>query len=170
MHSNTSLHLRSYEPADFSAIQNWITDERIHALWSGGHMPLPLTANAFAVKLMQGYAQWNDEAFVYADEHEQPAGFAVCSITPENHRAHIKYVIVNPLLRGSGIGTSMIELLLNRLFDTGIVRFVTLNVFDINTSAIRCYQKAGFRITSVASDVFSFQNEQWGRIAMQKDR
>ena len=170
MDSNPSLHLRSYEPSDFSSIQNWVTDERTHALWSAGHMPSPLTATALAEKLMQGKAHWNDEAFVCADEHDQPIGFAVCSITTEKHRAHIKYVIVNPMLRGSGIGTRMIEMLLNLLFDTVIVHFVTLNVFDINTSAIRCYQKAGFRITSVMPDVFSFQNEQWGRISMQKDR
>ena len=170
MHSNSSLHLRSYEPADFSSIQSWVTDERTHALWSGGHMPSPLTAEAFAEKLMQGYEQWNDEAFVYADEHGHPAGFAVCSITPENHRAHIKYVIVDPVLRGSGVGTSMIKIMLNRIFDSGIMHFVTLNVFDINTSAIRCYQKAGFRITSVTPDAYSFQNERWGRISMQKDR
>ena len=170
MKTPNSLHLRHYQSADFPFIQSWVTDERTHALWCAGHMPVPLTAEAFEEKLQQGRAQWNDEFFVLTDELHQPIGFAGCSITREKKRAHIKYVIVTPCKRGLGIGTRMMKMLLDHLFESEVVHFATLSVFDSNQSAIRCYQKAGFRITSITPNVFFFQNECWGRISMQKDR
>ncbi len=170
MESPNSLHLRYYQSADFPFIQSWVTDERTHALWCAGHMPVPLTADVFEEKLQQGRAQWNDEFFVLTDELHQPIGFAGCSITREKKRAHIKYVIIDPCRRGLGIGTRMMKMLLDHLFESEVVHFATLNVFDSNQSAIHCYQKAGFCITGITPNVFSFQNECWGRVSMQKDR
>ncbi len=170
METPNFLYLRHYHSADFPFIQSWVTDERTYALWCAGHMPVPLTAEAFDEKLQQGREQRNDEVFVFVDEQDHPVGFAACSVTSEKKRAHIKYVLIDPCRRGMGVGTRMMNMLLSHLFASEAVHFATLNVFDCNQSAIQCYQKAGFRITSNAPNVFAFHEESWGRISMQKDR
>ena len=63
----------------------------------------------------------------------------------ENHRIHMARVIVSPLQRAKGFG----ELLCRLLIDEGIKRFAkvyfSLNVYSDNTTAVKLYQKLGFK-------------------------
>ncbi|WP_282768534.1 hypothetical protein [Coprobacillus cateniformis] len=43
---------------------------------------------------------------------------------------------------------------------------MSLNVFDINYGAKKCYQKLGFIENSILKDAFSFQDEKWARCHM----
>lgn len=166
------LHLRPYRADDFSALQCWIADERTHALWCANHMRFPLTNESFTQKLEQGASEWGDQAYVCVDESDQPVGFCLYSFNAEKAQGYFKYVLVNPAQRGRGVGTQMIRLLIEKAFHHDHATTVRLSVFDVNVSAIRCYQKAGFKILESTSDAFTYQNESWGRIAMfiQKDR
>ena len=49
-------------------------------------------------------------------------------------------------LRGKGIGKEIVERLLDHTFLTLLQSMAALNVFDWNTSAIKCYMKSGFNI------------------------
>ena len=43
---------------------------------------------------------------------------------------------------------------------------VQLNVFEENTAAVRCYEKAGFVVRTIDKNVFSYKDEQWSRCNM----
>jgi ribosomal protein S18 acetylase RimI-like enzyme len=70
----------------------------------------------------------------------------------ENDRIHMARVIVSPLQRAKGFG----ELLCRLLIDEGIKQFAkvyfTLNVYSDNTTAVKLYQKLGFKPQPAPSD------------------
>jgi RimJ/RimL family protein N-acetyltransferase len=47
---------------------------------------------------------------------------------------------------------------------------VELNVFDWNTSAIRCYEKTGFKINSEKSATFKVGDKEWLALNMQVNK
>lgn len=49
--------------------------------------------------------------------------------------------------RGKGIGTEVVQILLRYCFMVLGVYSVHLDVLETNTPAIKCYEKAGFRIS-----------------------
>jgi len=50
-------------------------------------------------------------------------------------------------VRGKGIGTEVVQILLRYCFMVLGVYSVHLDVLETNTPAIKCYEKAGFRIS-----------------------
>jgi len=69
----------------------------------------------------------------------------------------IDILIGEPDWLGRGVGSQALELLLARLRDSPFVAFAVLGTSASNTSAIRCYEKAGFRLFR------EFQDPEWGR-------
>lgn len=59
-------------------------------------------------------------------------------------------------LIGHGVGTRALELLLERLRRESSIQFAGVGPSASNTKAIRCYQKAGFRLHR------DFQDREWG--------
>ncbi len=70
----------------------------------------------------------------------------------ENGRIHMARVIVAPPQRAKGLG----EILCRLLIEEGIKRFgnvlFSLNVYSDNTTALKLYQKLGFKPQPAASD------------------
>lgn len=68
--------------------------------------------------------------------------------------------------RGKGIGTEIV----NKLLEFGFTHFdmttAELNVFEFNTSAIACYKKVGFVITPNKSMKREIKNQVWTAINM----
>lgn len=54
------------------------------------------------------------------------------------------HLIIDPQLRGSGLGLELTRLLLSRAFRQLRARRVSLVVFADNVSAVECYKRAGF--------------------------
>jgi aminoglycoside 6'-N-acetyltransferase len=68
----------------------------------------------------------------------------------------IDILIGEPDLLGQGVGSRALELLLARLRSEASVAFAGLGTSASNTNAIRCYEKAGFRLFR------EFQDPEWG--------
>lgn len=66
-----------------------------------------------------------------------------------NDRGHfwLGHVIINPDLRGRGVGLAFVQSLVHRAFNELNARQISLIVFPDNAPAIRCYKAAGFRET-----------------------
>jgi RimJ/RimL family protein N-acetyltransferase len=69
----------------------------------------------------------------------------------------IDILIGEPELLGQGVGSQALEILLARLRSEQAVGFAGLGTSSVNTNAIRCYAKAGFRLFR------EFQDPEWGR-------
>lgn len=60
----------------------------------------------------------------------------------------------------------MLNLALQYAFQITGAKAVQLNVFNENTLAKQCYEKAGFVERNIAKDAFSYKNELWSRSNM----
>ena len=75
---------------------------------------------------------------------EMMVGYAEIYLTPES--AYLGRILIgNPLDRGKGLGSQLVTLLVTYAFTVLAKAKVQLNVFEWNTGAIRCYEKAGFK-------------------------
>lgn len=68
----------------------------------------------------------------------------------------IDILIGKPELLGQGVGSRALEILLARLRSERAVAFAGLGTAASNTKAIRCFEKAGFRLFR------EFQDPEWG--------
>lgn len=68
----------------------------------------------------------------------------------------IGILIGDPAVLGQGLGSRALELLLARLRCEPSVAFAGLGTSALNTNAIRCFEKAGFRLHR------EFQDPEWG--------
>ena len=76
------------------------------------------------------------------------AGYLWCEVNREKRRAFLYFVVVEEADRGRGLGAAAIGALEAQLRSGGI-RSLGLHVFSHNTSALRLYERFGFRVTSV---------------------
>ena len=95
-----------------------------------------------------GYLCWQPppkEELEAADLTDLPSGLV-----------DIDILIGDPGLLGKGVGSRALELLLARLRREPSVAFAGLGTSASNTNAIRCYERAGFRLHR------EFQDPEWG--------
>jgi RimJ/RimL family protein N-acetyltransferase len=161
------MRLIPYIPShDFDSIENWITDERTHAMWSANHAPYPLEKGAFDRFLADMYTKHGDCPFVATTDGETVVGFICCGVNSDSNEAMLAFVIIDPAQRGKGYGREMIELAAKYCFDILKADTVQLNVFTSNERARKCYESAGFTERHTTPDAFPFGDELWGRCNM----
>ena len=62
------------------------------------------------------------------------------------------------------------NLLVQYAFEKLNASIIELNVFDWNTSAIRCYEKTGFKINEAKSATFKVGDKEWLALNMQVNK
>ena len=175
------MHLRTYnEQTDFTYIAKWIRDERSHALWCANLLSYPLTKDGLRNYLIEqnvrlyieaSHEMLQDEmkydaAYVYTDEHDRPLGFFVYTVNEQERAGFLRFIMVDDTLRGKGYGTDMLRELQRFAYEKTGVSSVRLIVFDVNTAARKCYEKAGFTVMENMPDAFPYRDEMWGRCMM----
>ena len=132
--------LRIARNEDLNTLISWIKDKEACKLWAGPVVRFPLTLQSLKKDIE--FSEKN--TFVMVNDVGELLGLGQL-IEKENDRIHIARVIVSPLQRAKGFG----ELLCRLLIDEGIKRFAkvyfSLNVYSDNTTAVKLYQKLGFK-------------------------
>ena len=165
------MTLRPYDPdADFKVLQSWIGDRRTHAMWCAGRIPWPLERESFHRFLEDLAGGQGERPFIAAAEDGTPVGFFCAPVQGIPGDAMLKFVVVSPECRGRGLGREMVTMAVDRIFSQTGARHVLLNVFSVNTAALRCYQRAGFILQRETEAAFAFDGELWGRCAMAAER
>lgn len=160
------MRLRPYIPeTDFDVIREWITDPRTHALWCANRFAYPLSAENFGGTLRDLRVRNGDIPFV-AFEGGRPVGFFCYSLHPETNEGLLKFVMVDPALRGQGFGKAMLRLAVEYAFSISKADAVSLRVFTENTGAVKCYEHAGFTEEKTELNAFPYLDESWGRRSM----
>lgn len=164
---NKIMKLRPYiNDEDFETIKNWVTEERLHAMWCANLFNYPLDKDNVAEVLSYANERFGDKPFIVTTDEDEIAGFLCFSPDKDNKEVMLKFVVVNPDFRGKGTAQEMLSLVEDYIFENTEAELVQLMVFPENARAKRCYEKAGFVERSLTENAFSYKDEFWGRCNM----
>jgi len=139
------LHIAANK--DLNTLISWIKDKEACKLWAGPLVRFPLTLQSLKKDIE--FSEKN--TFVMVNDVGELLGLGQL-LEKENDRIHMARIIVSPLQRGNGYGERLCRLLI----DEGIKRFgkvyFTLNVYSENSTAVKLYQKLGFKPKPAPSD------------------
>ena len=164
------MKLRPYEETDFETVKSWVDDERIHALWCANLIRYPLEKENFAQVLQKGKERLGERAFIAETQEGKPAGFICYCLQPETGTGMLRFVILDPKLRGRGYGREMVFQTAQYAFEETGAKAVKLVVFSANAAAKHCYLSAGFIEQDTTENAFQYKEETWGRCNMVKEK
>lgn len=149
--SDVRAKLRRFDPSCAPLIASWVTDA-LEAFWISPQTPPPLSAAA-----IRAWASPGRQQFVLApDDPQLPIAYGELNLLNAVRREYwIGHLVVDPALRGRGVGCRLVSKLLGHAFETHWARRVSLVVFPENVQAIRCYQRAGMRLDGREMHEFS---------------
>jgi RimJ/RimL family protein N-acetyltransferase len=157
-----TLRLRPCKKSDRKYVVQWLTDERMMRMWCRDRFTFPLTEeqlDEYYEGLEKDACSWG---FTALNESGIPAGsFLMSRVDYEAGSVHLGYIVVDPEQRGKGVGHKMVSLAVRYGTEILGMKRITLNVFELNPGAKRCYEKAGFVVERRGKDDFSFENEVW---------
>ncbi|BBF42259.1 acetyltransferase [Lachnospiraceae bacterium KM106-2] len=141
-------------------------------MWSVGRFSYPLTREQ--LKSFQ------------TEYEEKPDGFRLAAVLSDGSLAgqitfrqvdyqedyaYIGFIVIDPLLRGQGMGHKMIAKVVGYAFDVLGVSCVRLGVLASNDAAIHCYKAVGFKLEEIKADYVTYNEESWDlyQIAIRKE-
>ena len=102
---------------------------------------------------------------IYDRRDGEPVG--TCALVDVSYRhARARFGILLGERRGEGIGTEATRLTLDWAFNVLSLRNVLLEVMPWNASAIRAYEKAGFRLVGRRRDALVAHGRRWDELYM----
>lgn len=161
------LELKYYEEKYAETVLSWISDERQFYWWSAGKMGgYPITAdrlNKFYDNLSAAEKLYT---FILFDDDEPVGHFTIRHPFFDERELRMGFIVVNSSKRGQGYG----KLLLDAAFKFGFsflkAEKMSLGVFAENTSAIKCYEKAGLKLNG-KSEITELMGEEWECLDME---
>lgn len=161
------LRLRPYKREDGTYLLNWLTDRRMLGMWCREQFIFPLSAG----QLDRYYKELENDPYAFGftalNERGVPVGsFRMSGVDYENKSVHLGFIVIDQSLRGQGLGERMVSLAVRYGKEFLGMERITLNVFDCNPGAKRCYEKAGFKEEQFKKEDFAYEEEQWGNYLM----
>lgn len=160
------IRIEEFTQEDIPTMLKWLegTDERFLYQFAGPRYHFPLTEE----QLVQTISSSDYLPFKVVDV-ESNVIVGHCQFMRINHEtssASIGRLLINPVSRGRGYGSQMIQEMINYAKSELKVKDLLLRVFDFNTSAIKCYEKMGFiKQETEIVEVKKF-DEEWKCISM----
>jgi RimJ/RimL family protein N-acetyltransferase len=147
------LEILPFEAADIRDVLEWNEGkgEGFLAQWAGSGYTYPLTYIQVAEKLSQPHENGEASA-IYKIELEEDSITRMIGTVELNEAgmprksAMICRYLLSPEARGKGYGTLALMLLVRMAFTELSYSMLRLKVFKYNDAAVKCYEKAGFRI------------------------
>lgn len=139
--------LRPTAEHDIDRLMRWFPDARAVTVWGGPHFRFPFTRHSFAEDIHWGRMA----SYSLSLPGSEIAGFG--QVYERFGRINLARLVVNPELRGIGIGKQLVTGLMRegrRLF---ALDEYSLFVYRDNAPALRCYQSAGFRMADYPDDM-----------------
>lgn len=152
------IRLEEFTNKDFDRFINWIDDEKFMYQFAGPVFKFPITTE----QLTDYISDKNRKAFKIVDiETEKVIGHGeIGRINLQNKNARLcRILIADKEDRNKGFGALIINELLKIGFATLNLHRLDLGVFDFNKSAIRCYEKCGFKIEGLLRESFVIDSQ-----------
>jgi ribosomal protein S18 acetylase RimI-like enzyme len=140
--------IRPARADDAPEVARWFPDRRSAVLWAGPHVPDPVSP----VWVAREFESRSRAHFVAIDDDGRALGVIGMRRRTGERRVHLIRIGVAPERRGEGLAARLIDAMA-ALARAGGARRLTLNVYGVNTPAVRAYQKAGFRLAELTPDL-----------------
>ena len=164
------IRLEYFTGNDFTQLKEWITDEETLMNWSGALFSFPLTQKSLDWYIEDVNDITRSEAFVYKVIETATGNvvghISLGGISKKNKAGRISRVLVAPAYQGKGYCCEMVRAILKIGFEELRLHRISLGVYDVNKSAIRCYQKAGLVIEGTNRDCLLFNGNWWSLMEM----
>ncbi|MCW7479556.1 GNAT family N-acetyltransferase [Leptospira kanakyensis] len=163
------IKLTPFTERDIERILSWTKTEEFLLIWSGPVYKFKTLKEQLKSDLE--FAEKNQKQFkmfsVIDSENLTLVGHAQVTIDSQNDSAHISRILIgDESMRGQGIGLQIIKSLLEIIFQKLQLHRATLNVYDFNLSAIKCYESAGFKAEGHLKENNKFLDRYWSTIPM----
>ena len=160
------IQLQKFDKGDYDNLIRWIDSEEMLIQIAGRQMSFPVTSEQLDVS--QGDP--NRNAFSIIDT-ETDKSIGHCELYLMENSAKIDRVIIGERsMKGKGICSQLMDLLLDHGFNVMNQELIELNVFNWNAPAIRCYEKAGLIKNPEKTMEFDTNGEKWIAFNMSIDR
>ncbi|MFT3933042.1 MAG: GNAT family N-acetyltransferase [Chitinophagaceae bacterium] len=157
------IELIPFTEAHYDQLIGWITTEEELVQFAGLSLQYPLTKE----QLQRSAAEPNRLSYSVSYLPENKIVGHAEIVFPDPATAFIYRVLIGDQSnRGKGIGFALINQLLDIAFSNEVVKETSLNVFDWNTPAIKCYLKAGFHVNEGKIKTLQVNNQQWTALNM----
>lgn len=160
------LRLKPFGPHDYHNLIRWIDTPEMLVQIAGRQMNFPVTNEQLDIS--QSDPKRNAFSII-SDETGQSIGHCELYMM-DNNTIKIDRVIFDPLMKGKGLCTPLIKLLVEYGFERFNQEIVELNVFDWNVAAIRCYERAGLKKNPEKTMEFETSTGKWVAFNMSIDK
>ena len=141
------MTLRDYKKEDGDVIAGWITSEEEFCKWSAGrYKSFPVTGDDINGNYAPQLETGRFFPLTAVDEKGDPEGhFIIRYPNDDDTSVRFGFVIVDPSLRGKGIGKEMLRLGIEFAKEKLSASRIEIGVFENNEAARRCYESIGFK-------------------------
>jgi RimJ/RimL family protein N-acetyltransferase len=152
------ISLQPFDKTDFDQLIGWIKDEEALMQFAGASFSFPLTH----AQLESSLADTNRLGYsILCTADKTIIGHAEIYF-PDNATAHLCRILIGDMkFREKGLGLETVNHLLNISFSQPGIEEASLNVFDWNKAAIKCYTKAGFTVNSSNTITRRVKDQLW---------
>ena len=148
-----AIRLMRDAPADYALMARWLGDERVLAFYEGRDKPFSLE------RVIENYSprvlRLEGVTPCIVEQHGAPLGYiqyypidaqtaAEYDLPPGDSAYGLDLFIGDPSAWNRGLGSRVVSLMCDYLFDTLSARLLTIDPEAWNVRAIRCYEKCGF--------------------------
>lgn len=134
------ITLRPFTKQDMPSLSSWISSEEELVQFAGPVFHYPLSWEQLEEHIAHAQRQFYT---AICPDTTEIIGVGEVVWNAEN-RPRLCRIMVSPAARGKGYGKQIVQSLLELAFARTEVRQVSLNVYDFNVSAIKCYEQCGF--------------------------
>jgi len=167
------IRLEFLEKEDFNKIVEWNKNKSREFLyqWATYWFQYPLTEKQIEEKLINKTNMTDSNIYVYkiiSDETNEMIGTIVLFNIDRLKGTAVagKFLIGDESQRGRGLGKQILRELVRIGFDEHGFNNITLNVFDFNVGAIKCYESVGFVKKNFTEKVWESSNGFWNLYEM----
>jgi len=158
------IELKPFKIDDWKYLKNWISNEAELIQFAGQFFSFPIDEDQVENYLSDP----NRTVFKIQNEKKKSIGIAEISHVNDNVAKLARILIGEKSMRGKGIGTELMNKLIEYGFNNLKKERIILNVYSWNTGAIKCYEKVGFSQTDKPIKLVKVGNEEWETIEMEK--
>lgn len=167
------IKLKYLESSDYKKVIEWNVEKSKDFLyqWAGPSYQFPITEDQLSERLHNKANLPHGDFYIYKvileETGEMVGTIELCNIDREDRTAHAGKFLIDESQRGKGLGKLILRELVKICFDEMGLSTVTLNVYDFNVGAIKCYEKVGFIKKELKENVWESETGFWNQYLME---